>query len=90
VTFKDLKKRVTLETSQESNALEWLHNKPFWMWNAEQHKQEDARTKGDCCFNHIIGLPTKGRIEKAIFDYEKILYDSLLLDEHSNALMSCC
>jgi hypothetical protein len=24
-------------------------------------------------------------MEKAIFDYEKILYDSLLVDEHSNA-----
>jgi hypothetical protein len=29
--------------------------------------------KGVCCFNHIIGLPTKEGMEKAIFDYEKIL-----------------
>ena len=39
---------------------------------------EDIRTDGDCCFNHIIGLPTKEGEEKAIFDYEKILYDALL------------
>jgi hypothetical protein len=90
VTFKDLKKRVTLQAAQqqESKTLERLHDKPFWIWDIEDHKREDARTKGNCCFNHIIGLPTKGKIEKPIFDYEKILYDSLLdLDnEHSNIL----
>jgi hypothetical protein len=88
VTFKDLKKRVTLLTAQESKALEHLRNKPFWIWNTEEHRQEDIKTKGNCCFNHIVGLPTKGKIEKPIFDYEKILYDSLLdLDnEHSYVL----
>jgi late competence protein required for DNA uptake (superfamily II DNA/RNA helicase) len=40
---------------------------------------EDFRTKGECCFNHITGLPTKEGLEKPMFDYEKILYDSLLL-----------
>jgi len=62
LTFKDLKKRVALQTVQESKALECLHNKPFWIWNIEEHKQEDVNTNGDCCFNHIIGLPTKGGI----------------------------
>jgi hypothetical protein len=33
-----------------------LQNKPFWIWNVEQHKL-DIRTDGDCRFNHIIGLP---------------------------------
>jgi hypothetical protein len=28
-----------------------------------EHRQEDIRTKGDCCFNHIIGLPRKDGIE---------------------------
>jgi hypothetical protein len=27
----------------------------FRIWNKFKHKQEDAKTKGDCCFNHIIG-----------------------------------
>jgi hypothetical protein len=44
------------------------------------HKQEDINTKGDCCFNHIIGLPTKEGKEKAMFDYEKVLYDSILVN----------
>ena len=55
-----------------------LQDKPFWIWDKQQHKQEDIRTDGDCCFNHIIGLPTKEGEEKAIFDYENILYDALL------------
>jgi hypothetical protein len=66
LTFKDLKKRFALQTEQESKALERLHDKPFWIWDAEEHKQEDIRTSGDCCFNHIIGLPTKEGMEKAI------------------------
>jgi hypothetical protein len=86
LTFKDLKKRLTLQTTiaQESKALEHLCNKPFWIWDIEEHKQHDIETNGDCCFNHIIGLPTKQAMEKAMFDYEKLLYDSLLVNEHSN------
>ena len=29
----------------------------FRIWNKFKHKQEDAKTKGNCCFNHIIGSP---------------------------------
>jgi hypothetical protein len=59
-----------------------LCNKPFWIWDIEQHKKEDIRTKGDCCFNHIIGLPSKEKEEKPIFDYEKLLlYDVLLIPD---------
>jgi hypothetical protein len=65
---------------------ETLRNKPFWIWNIEDHKIEDSRTKGDCCFNHIMGLPTKERIEKPIFDYQKILYDTLLISAYDNSL----
>jgi hypothetical protein len=89
LTFRDLKKRVTLQTTaqkQESKAFDRLRDKPFWIWDIEEHKQEDIKTKGNCCFNHIIGLPTKGKLEKPLFDYEKILYDSLLSNEHSNIL----
>ena len=71
VTFKDLKKRVTLEViEQQSRLFERLQNKPFWIWNIEDHKQEDIKTNGDCCFNHITGLPTKEGIEKAMFNKE--------------------
>ena len=35
-------------------------------------------TNGNCCFNHVVGLPTKDKKEYPLFDYEKILYDSLM------------
>jgi hypothetical protein len=79
LTFKDLKKRVsTLEITQEYHSLERLRNKPFWIWDIEQHKQEDLKTKGNCCFNHIIGLPNKEGMEKAIFDNKKLLFCQIL------------
>jgi hypothetical protein len=61
LTFKHLKKRVSLETTlkQQSKLFERLQNKQFWIWDVEEHKQEDIRTKRDCCFNHIIGLAQK-------------------------------
>jgi hypothetical protein len=85
LTFKDLKKLISLEatTQQQSKVLQRLQGKPFWIWDKQQHKQEDIKTDGDCCFNHIIGLPTKDGVEKAMFDYEKILYDSILVNNIS-------
>ena len=79
MTFKDLKKLVTLDTitQQQSNLFKRLRNKPFWIWNIEEHKQEDIKTKGNCCFNHIIGLPQKDGVDKPLYDYEKIIFDSL-------------
>jgi hypothetical protein len=86
--IQGLKERVSLieATKQESRIFERLQNKPFWIWNVEEHKQEDIDTKGNCCFNHIIGLPTNVKLEKPLFDYEKLLYDSLLVNDYSNAL----
>ena len=82
VTFKDLKKRVSLGTTaaaqQQSMLFERLQNKPFWIWDVVEHKQEDIRTKGDCCFNHIIGLPQKNGVHKPLYDYEKTIFDSLV------------
>jgi hypothetical protein len=79
VTFKDLRKRVSLElTQQQSKLLERLQDRPFWIWNIEEHKQEDIKTNGDCCFNHITGLPQKDSVDKPLYDYEKIIFDSLV------------
>ena len=81
MTFKDLKKRVSLEsatTQQQSKLTERLHNKPFWIWNVEEHRREDVRSNGECCFNHIIGLPQKDSVDKPLYDYEKIIFDSLV------------
>ena len=83
MTFKDLKKRVGINQSlqNQTKLFERLQNKPFWIWDIKEHKQEDIISNGDCCFNHIVGLPTKEGMEKAMFDYEKILYDSILAND---------
>ena len=87
MTFKDLKKRIiSANQQQQTQSFDKLQNKPFWIWNIEDHKQEDINTKGECRFNHIIGLPTKDGLEKPIFDYQELLYEALLSAEFCNRL----
>jgi hypothetical protein len=87
VTFKELQKLVQSSNVEQNELLfDRLKSKSFWIWNKEEHKQVDIETKGDCCFNHIIGLSRKEKAENPIFDYEKLLYDSLLIPDYSNPL----
>jgi hypothetical protein len=87
LTFKDLKKRVSLEATaqqQQSKLTERLRNKPFWIWNIEEHKLQDIKTNGNCCFNHIIGLPQKDGNDKPLYDYEGIIFDTLVAHDGNN------
>src|SRR5919197_5534582 len=79
MTFKDLQKLVQSHYNGQQNELfERLNNKPFWIWDQKQHKQKDIKTHGDCCFNHIIGLPQKYGNDKPLYVYEQIIFDSLV------------
>ena|SRR5918911_2789042 len=72
-------KRVSLEITQEQPKLfERLEIKPSWIWNIDEHKQEDIRANRSCCFNHIIGLPQKDANDKALYDYERIIFDNII------------
>ena len=84
MTFKELKKRFSLQqpSQQQTTFLEILRNKPFWIWDKEEHKQTDILTNGFCCFNHIIGLPIKDEEVKPLFDYEQIIFNSLEENKH--------
>ena len=85
MTLKDLQKRVSLEALKtEQSKLSELYGKPFWIWNIRKHKQEDAKTNGDCCFNHIVGLPQKYGNDKPLYDYHRIIFDALVT-QNSNA-----
>jgi hypothetical protein len=76
VVFKDLQKLVSAQQDKARNELyDRLINKPFWIWDKEQHKQEDIRTDGACCFNHIIGLQQKDGIDKPLNDYEQLIFN---------------
>ena len=81
MTFKGLKKRLSLEATaqqQQYKLAEKLYNKPFWIWDVKEHKQEDVTSDGDCCFNHIIGLSKKDGVDKPLYDYEGTIFDTLL------------
>ena len=83
MVFKDLQKLVQQSQQQQQQQqqnifLERLSGKPFWIWNIKEHKQEDIRTDGDCCFNHIIGLPQKDTVDKPLYDYQRMIFDSLV------------
>jgi hypothetical protein len=80
IVFKDLQKLVSQQQRESTRKVlfQRLQNKPFWIWDVEEHKQEDIRTNGDCCFNHIIGLPQKDGNDKPLYDYEEIIFDSLV------------
>jgi hypothetical protein len=61
----------------KNKLFERLRNKEFWIWDKDQHMQQGIKTDGDCCFNHIIGLPQKDCMYKPLFEYEQIIFDSL-------------
>jgi hypothetical protein len=83
VTFKDLQKLVQSESGHnQSQLLHRLGNKPFWIWDQKQHKQTEIKTKGDCCFNHIIGLPQKDSQDMPLLAYQRTLYNSLQNHKH--------
>jgi hypothetical protein len=65
MTFRDLRKRINNNGSIETllpqtRLFDICKDKPFWIWDIEEHKQQDVRTNGSCCFNHIAAL--NGRI----------------------------
>jgi hypothetical protein len=90
VTFKDLQKVIESQpdynTSEQSQVLQRLRGKTFWFWGKGEHDYVDRVRKGDCCFNHIIGLPTKDGIAKPMFDYEQQIYWALTRPGYLNSI----
>ena len=86
MTFKELQKlihhRQSESNSDQTRFFDRLKDKPFWIWDVREHKADDLRTKGDCCFNHIMGLPVKRETERPLYPYQKIIYDTL--DKHKH------
>jgi hypothetical protein len=80
IAFKDLHKLVS--PSQQENTrkelFQRLQDKPFLIWDKQQHNLEDARTDGERCFNHMISLPQKDGNDKPLYDYERIIFDALM------------
>ena len=90
MTFKDLKKfleknnvvnngqnqEIGIKLNFQRFAI--FANKPFWICGISEHKKADIANKGNCCFNHIIGLPQKDGRPHKIYDYEMSVFSELL------------
>ncbi len=63
--------------TSSSSGLGIFLDKPFWIWDQKQHREEFINKEGSCCFNHIIGLPVKDKKEYPLFDYEELLFNQL-------------
>jgi hypothetical protein len=71
-----LQQKIT-ETGTSSSSLQLLKGKSFWSWDKQRHKALYLETNGNCCFNHVIGLPQKDKQEFPLFDYEELLFNRL-------------
>ena len=62
-----------------------FRNKPFWIWNKDEHLKLAIDSNQQCCYNHIVGLPVKDGKQYPLFDYQKLLYDTLMNSSNSPA-----
>ena len=83
IVFKDLQKLVSQQQRENTRKelFQRLQDKPFWIWDKQQHKQEDIRTDEDCCFDHIIGLSQKDAVDNPLYYCERIIFDPLVLSK---------
>jgi hypothetical protein len=79
IVFKDLQRLVSQQQREKTakELFERLQGNLSGYGTNNSNKEEDIRTDGDCCFNHIIGLPQKDSIDKILY-YQKIIFDSLI------------
>jgi len=84
VTWKDLQKLIgqNQQSQQYSKEFERFLGKPFWIWDKIEHNKEYVTSNGTCCFQHVIGLPTKDNVEKPLFDYQQLIYNTLETNKH--------
>jgi hypothetical protein len=83
MTFKDLQKLVQSNGQiTSSNSQAKLQNKPFWIFDKEEHRQEHIRTNGLCCWWHGIGCPQKDGRDMPVLPYQKTLYEALQKHKH--------
>ena len=57
--FADLKRISSINQRQQTQFFDKLQNKPFWIWDQQQHRLEDIKTNGYCCFNHRTDVSPK-------------------------------
>jgi len=83
MTFKDLKQKLAKLQGNTNTSLDILKNKPFWIWDKQEHLAKARESNQQCCANHIWGCPVKAGKERPLWDYQKLIIDTLMLQEGS-------
>ena len=68
------------QNQNQSSSFDWsvFVGKPFWIWgDKSEHKKQYLESGGRCCFGHVIGLPEKNNKKYPMFDYQKLIFDSI-------------
>jgi hypothetical protein len=55
-----------------------LRDKPFWVFDKQEHLRLAKESNQNCCFQHIVGCPTKSGRERPLWDYQKLIFDTLM------------
>lgn len=69
---------------KNTGSLELHFKTPFWIWDNIEHNFAFNETNGNCCFNHIIGLPKKNGRDMMLFPYEEEVFRALFEKEYAN------
>jgi hypothetical protein len=59
-------------------------DKPFWIWNIEEHKVADIITDGDCCLNLISAQLHRGITGSSVFVAYVVFESAELLKQALN------
>ena len=72
-----LRQSIQKSQSNSSSNLDILRDKPFWIWDKQEHLKQAKETNQNCCFQHIVGCPTKEGRERPLWDYQKLIFDCI-------------
>ena len=75
--------KSTITEGYQEQVFSLLRDKPFWIWDTAEHNKEFNQTGGRCCFNDIVGRARKGGREFPLFDYQQLIYDTLMTESRS-------
>jgi hypothetical protein len=80
-----------IDESRKQAFFNSLKGKSFWVWGPPENPEDphnhiaaDIETKGDCCFNHMIGLPVKNGSERPLYSYQYLIQKTL--EQHNKHL----
>jgi hypothetical protein len=94
VTIRDLQRAIeeheipSDSVGKMQGHLAKLRDRPFYIWNSIKHRaaaNPNNDIKGNCCFNHILGLPTKNGVPQPLHDYQDIIYRALMIPGYLNS-----